>query len=293
MSRLVNISGHIMPAEQALVSAYDHGFLYGDGVYETLRTYDGIPFLLEGHLARLRRSAARIRILWEDLPVDPAEELRKSLLAAANGESLIRIVLTRGVGPFGYDPRGCGKPTLLVYVQPFETPPPSLYESGGRAVIVSVRRNPALALDPYIKSSNLLNNILGAIEAHEKGADEGIMLNLAGQVAEGSMTNVFLARAGRVATPPLSAGILDGLTREFVLGLCRDAGIPAEERDILPEELFAADEVFITSTTREVAPITRIDGRPIGAGRPGPLTGRLRGLFHAAVEALKAVHEGR
>src|SRR5262245_5537740 len=160
LPRLVNISGHIVPAEQALVSAYDHGFLYGDGVYETLRTYDGVPFLLDRHLARLRRSAGRIRISWEELPVDPADELRKALLAAANPESLIRIVLTRGVGPFGYDPNGCGKPTLLVYVQPFEPPPDSLYGQGGKAVVVSVRRNPTIALDPYIKSSNLLNNIL-------------------------------------------------------------------------------------------------------------------------------------
>jgi len=293
VTRLVNISGHIVPAEQALVSAYDHGFLYGDGVYETLRTYEGIPFLLDRHLARLHRSAERIWIRWEELPVDPAEELRKALLAAANTESLIRIILTRGVGPFGYDPHGCGKPTLLVYVQPFEAPPASLYEKGGRAILVSVRRNPTIALDPYIKSSNLLNNILGAMEAHEKGADEGIMLNLAGNVAEGSMTNVFIVRGQRVATPPLSAGILDGLTREFVLGICRDNGIAADEVDLRPEELAAADEAFITSTTREIAPIVQIDRRPIGAGRPGPVTGRLRALFHTAVQATKAVHEGR
>jgi len=290
VSRLVNINGHIVPAEQANISAYDHGFLYGDGVYETLRTYQGVPFLLDGHLARLRRSAGLIRIDWERLPVEPSEEVRKTLLAADNEESLIRLAVSRGVGPLGYDPALCPKPSLLVYVQPFDQPPEALYQDGARALIVTVRRNPPAALNPYVKSMNLLNNILAAMEALEKGAEEGIMLNLSGNVAEGSNTNVFAVRGGRLLTPPLAAGILDGLTREHVISLCLRAGIPCEETDIRPEELLSADECFLTSTTRELVPIVLIDGRPIGSGKPGPLTKRLLALFRAAVKEATGGH---
>ena len=290
MTRLVNITGHIVPSEQALVSAYDHGFLYGDGVYETLRTYGGVPFLLEGHLKRLRRSADMIRISWADLPVDPAEELRRALVAAGNSESLVRLALTRGSGPFGYDRTRCQKPNFLVYVEPFEPPSPQLYEEGATARIVSVRRNPTSALDPHIKSMNLLNNILAAMEAFEHGADEAFMLNLLGNVAESCSANIFIVRDGKVLTPPLSAGILDGLTRAHLLDLCRQEGIPAEETDFRGEDIHSAEECFVTSTTREVMPIARVDGRAVGQGKPGPSSLRLLDLFRASTSPADGGH---
>jgi branched-chain amino acid aminotransferase len=293
VARLVNINGHIVPAEQAHVSAYDHGFLYGDGVYETLRTYGGVPFLLDRHLARLRRSAERVRIPWDRLPVDPAEELRKALLAAGNKESLIRLAVTRGVGPFGYDPAVCPRPSYLVYVEEFTPPAERLYREGGRAIIVNVRRNPAVALDPHIKSMNLLNNILASMEAHDRGADEGIMLNLEGNIAEGSNTNVFAVRSGRVLTPPLSAGILEGLTREIVLSIGRGSEIPCGEQDLSPKDLLSSEECFLSGTTKELMPIVQVDGQAIGPGRPGPVTTRLLGLFRDAARRATLGHASR
>lgn len=292
MAKMVNINGHVVPAEQAHVSAYDHGFLYGDGVYETLRTYEGIPFLLDRHIARLHRSAERIRIASSLIPVDPGEEIRRTLLASGNSESLIRLVLTRGVGPFGYSPDICPRPSFLVYVEDFIRPSESLYEKGVTATIASVRRNPSTALDPHIKSINLLNNILAALDAHERGVDEAILLNIAGNVAEGSNTNVFCVRGDRVLTPPLSAGLLEGLTRDYLFSVCRGAGVPCEEQDLTRGDLLSADECFITSTTREIVPVVSIDGTAIGSGVPGPMTRRLLTLFREAARREIDGHAG-
>lgn len=294
LARLVDINGHIVPSEQALVSAWDHGLLYGDGVYETLRTYDGVPFLLDRHLARLRRSADRIRIPFEALPVDAAEEVSRTLLAAqGNEESLIRILVTRGPGPLGYAPELCPRPSLLVYVLEFSPPSEAVRSAGIKAALVEVRRNPKRALDPEIKSNNLLNNILAGQQAHARGAEEGILLNLDGHVAECTTSNIFAVRGGRVLTPPVSAGILEGLTREFLLETAARHAIPCAEETILPEELLGADEVFLTSTTREVMPVVRIDETVVGAGVPGPVTRRLMDLFHAAALASNASHAHR
>ena len=280
MSRRVNINGQIFPPEEAHIPVFDHGFLYGDGVYETVRTYSGVPFLLDAHLGRLRRSASRISIDLDKLPVDPKAELIRTLRAAENAESMIRLVITRGTGPFGYSPALCPHPSFFAFVQEFEPAPKASYRDGIAMAIVSVRRNPQAALDPHIKSINLLNNIMAAIEAKALGVDEGILLNLSGHVAESSMSNIFVVCGREVVTPPLSAGLLDGLTRDLLLGVCREAGIPAAERDLLPEDLFQAAECFLTSTTREVLPVTRIDGRTIGSGTPGPVTLKLITLFH-------------
>jgi branched-chain amino acid aminotransferase len=287
VARRVNINGQIFPPEEAHIAVFDHGFLYGDGVYETLRTYGGVPFLLDAHLGRLRRSASRLSIDLEKMPVDPKAELARTIRASGNAESMIRLVITRGTGPFGYSPSLCPHPNFLAFVQEFEPAPESAYRDGISMAVVSVRRNPQAALDPHIKSINLLNNILAAIEAKSRGVDEGILLNLSGRVAESSMSNIFIVSAGRVLTPPVSAGILDGLTRDFLLGVCRAAGIPAAEEDLTPEDLTRAEECFLTSTTREVLPVTTIDGRAIGSGAPGPLTRRLMTLFHEkALEAM-------
>ncbi len=286
VSRWVSINGQILPGEQAFVSAWDHGLLYGDGVYETLRTYSGRAFLLDRHLARLRRSAERILLPWAALPVDPGEEIRRTLHAASdNEESLVRVVVTRGVGPLGYAPELCPKPGLLIYVLEFTPPSGEARERGVTVAMTTIRRNPKSALDPEIKSNNLLNTILAGQQAHARGADEGVLLNMAGEVAECTTSNVFIVRGGEVITPPVSAGILEGLSREVALELCRAHGVPAFEKTIQPEALFGADEAFLTSTTREILPIVRVDDRRIGDGRPGPVTRRLMTLFHEKARA--------
>ena len=286
MSRWVSINGQIVPGEQAFVSAWDHGLLYGDGVYETLRTYAKRPFLLERHLARLRRSAERLLLPWAALPVDPGEEVARTLHAASdNEESLVRVLVTRGVGPLGYAPDLCPRPGLLIYVLEFTPPSGAVRERGVKVAMTTVRRNPKSALDPEIKSNNLLNTILAGQQAHARGADEGVLLNVNGEVAECTTSNIFIVSGGTVQTPPVSAGILEGLSREVTLELCRKHGIPAEEKTILPAELLSADEAFLTSTTREILPIVTVDDRSVGDGRPGPVTRKLMALFHEAARA--------
>lgn len=275
MGFFASINGTVVPAEQARVPVLDTGFTFGDGVYETLRTYAGRPFELGRHLGRLRASAARLGI---DLPL-PDGELRERLRAllerAANDESFIRLIVTRGVGDCSYHFERVQGPTVVMFVRPHEAPPESVYSDGLDVAIVSVRRNHPQALDPAIKSINLLNNVLAVREAQARGAAEAILLNQRGEVAEGASSNLFVVHAGRVSTPPLDAGILAGITRDLVVELGPAAGHPAHERRLSLEDLLAADEAFLTSSLKEVAPIRSIDGRPVGDGRPGPVTLRL------------------
>ncbi len=288
VTEVANVNGTILPLDRASVPVTDHGFLYGESVYETIRTYGGVPFLLERHLERLERSAAAIR-----LPVHSSRESmarQTSLTAEAarppscRDELSLRIVMTRGVGPLGYDPALCPHPNLVILARALDPPAAREIEVGVAAVVARVRRNPVAALDPAIKSSNLLNNILAAQEAHDAGAAEALLFNTAGWLAEGSITNVFLVKAGRLLTPGLDCGILDGLTRELVLEIARSGGIPCEEGRYGRDAVEQADEVFVTSTTREILPVARLDGRPVGAGSRGPVTGRLQELFRRRVE---------
>ena len=275
MGVFASVNGNVAPAEQARVSVLDNGFTFGDAVYETLRTYGGRPFHLDRHLERLRTSAGRLGI---EAPGDDAvfaRRLDELLERADNAESYIRIILTRGEGDISYRFDRVKGPTLVMVVKPFEPPPARDYAEGIPIVIASVRRNHPRALDPAIKSNNLLNNILAVREGQERGAAEAILLNDRGEVAEGASSNIFVVRGGAVATPPLDAGILPGITRRLVLDLCRALGIPAGEETLLAADLLAADEVFITSTTKEAAPVRTIDGRPVGDGRPGPIHQRI------------------
>ncbi|MBI4161496.1 MAG: aminotransferase class IV [Acidobacteria bacterium] len=290
MRELVNLNGEIRARERAVISVFDRGFLYGDSVYETLRTYGQVPFLLERHLDRLAASAGRIGIPVPDRG-RIGSEAAHTCSAADPGEYLVRIVVTRGEGPawpegppVGLDPSPCRRPNLVIFVVPFPEGIEALQERGVAVSIVPVRRNPAVALDPSIKSSNQLNNIL-AVAARGRSAFEAIMRNPQGYVAEGASSNVFIVRGGEAWTPPLAAGILEGITREVVLRLAADAGIPAREADILPEDLVGAEECFLTSTIKEVMPIVDCDGRRIGSGRPGPVTRELQGRFRALVAA--------
>jgi branched-chain amino acid aminotransferase len=275
MGVFASVNGNVVPAEQARVSVLDNGFTFGDAVYETLRTYAGRPFHLDRHLERLRASAARLGFAAPFGDEVFARRLDELLARAGNEESYIRVILTRGEGDISYRFDRVKGPTLVMVVKPFEPPPERDYVEGIPVVIASVRRNHPRALDPAIKSNNLLNNILAVREGQAQGAAEAILLNDLGEVAEGASSNVFVVKSGRAATPPLEAGILSGITRRLILDLCRELGVPAREETLLVADLFAADEVFITSTTKEAEPVRTIDGKPVASGRPGPVHRRI------------------
>ncbi len=281
----ISVNGRITAPDEAAVSPLDRGFLYGDGVYETIRTYGGRPFRLPQHLDRLRRSADRLAIPLEKAPVDITAEIARTVAAGENVESAIRVAVSRGVGPIGYDPAPLGPPTVVIYVRPCPSMPESFRREGIDVAIVGIARNPASALDPAIKSGNLLNNFLAWQEAHRLGAYEPILLNTEERLAEGASSNVFLAREGRLLTPPLEAGILEGVTRNLALDLARREGIPCGEEPLGAGDLRRAEEAFITSTLKGILPIRRCDGWPVRDGRPGPLTRRLLDLFDAEVQA--------
>jgi branched-chain amino acid aminotransferase len=285
-----SVNGAVLPAEEARVSVLDTGFTFGDSVYETLRTYGGRPFHLDRHLARLRASAGRLGIAVPDGDSVFLRDVDAVLARAANPESYIRIMLTRGVGDVSYHFDRVQGPTRVVIVKPYEPLPERCYSEGVPVIIASVRRNSPRALDPAIKSGNLLNNILAVREAQAAGAFEPILLNDMGEVAEGAGSNVFVVKDGAVRTPPLGAGILAGVTRQVLLEIGRGLGIPMLEETLTPADLLAADEAFITSTLKEAAPVRAVDGKPIGNGRPGPVTLRLLDAYreYAARQAAPA-----
>lgn len=285
MGFFASVNGIVTPAEEARVSVLDNGFTFGDSVYETLRTYRGRPFEWGRHLRRLRASADRLGI---SIPLGDGELLARLdavLERAANPESYIRIIVSRGVGDVSYHFERVKGPTVVIAVKALAPYPAWHYTEGIPVALVSVRRNHPRALDPAIKSSNLLNNVLAIREAQARGAEEAVLLNQEGAVAEGASTNVFVVRGGVVLTPVLEAGILAGVTREVVLGIARGLGLPAREQPLLPEDLRSADEAFLTSTTRETVPVRSVDGRAVGPVQPGPLTLRILEAFRAYAPA--------
>ncbi len=288
MPTVVNLDGTLLPPGEAKVSVFDRGFLYGDSVYEVVRTYGGRPFELAAHLARLRHSADRIGLEPKWDAARATAEIDRTLEAARGGdlpdpaeapwnagERYIRIVLTRGAGEIGLDPALAVDPVAVVIAQPLAGPPARAYVDGVKAAIVGVRRASPQAIDPSAKTGAHLPNVLALREARAAGAYEALLLDDRGFVTEGSSSNVFAARGGRIVTPPLAAGILEGVTRGVVLRLAREVGVPAEEAPLKPADLEAADEVFITSTIREIVPVVRLGDRAVGAGHPGPVTYRL------------------
>lgn len=283
MGSFASVNEVITPADEARVSILDNGFTFGDAVYETLRTYGGRPFALPRHLTRLRASADRLGFGLSRTDADIGRTLDALLARASNAESFIRLIVSRGVGDISYHFERVTGPTVVIAVKPFEGFPASHHADGIALALVSIRRNHRQALDPAIKSNNLLNNVLAVREAQAKGAAEAILLNQEGQVAEGASTNVFLVKDGITVTPPLDAGILQGITRELVLELAREDGVPIREAAVSPEALRQADEIFITSSTREVMPACVLDGQRVGSGRPGPITLRLLEAFRTAV----------
>ncbi|HUJ19111.1 MAG TPA: branched-chain-amino-acid transaminase [Nitrospirota bacterium] len=280
---LVYLNGNLVPKEDARVSVFDHGYLYGDGIYETLRAYDGMLFLADKHLLRLKSSADAISL---NLPL-PLEHIGKALLdtISANklGDAYVRIQVSRGTGEIGLDPALCPAPTMVIIAKPFTAYPAGYYERGVSVAIVKTRRNHPLALNPSIKGTNFLNNILAKIESIRAGAYEAIMLNWEGYVAEGTISNIFLVKAGVLYTPHLRTGILEGVTRGLLLELAGKESIETREAPILPRDLYEADECFITNTTIEVMPVSTVDGRPVGKGTPGPVTSVLRRAYQDEV----------
>jgi branched-chain amino acid aminotransferase len=277
MSATINVNGRISGERDAVISVLDHGFLYGEGIYETLRTYDGRPFLYDRHMHRLRRSAAMISLDLAFSDADLLTAIADTMTAAHLGarEAYIRVMVTRGVGELTYDIKATPTPSVVVIVKPQVDPPVEVYTRGVAAVIVSIVRNHPDTVNPMIKSNNLMNSALAMQEAYRRGAFEGIMRNYRGELAECTTSNLFIVRGGAALTPPLDAGLLPGITREFLFDVGRDAGIDVREAILRDEDLFGADEAFLTSTTRELVPITTVDDRTIGSGMPGPVTARL------------------
>jgi branched-chain amino acid aminotransferase len=276
MSACVSVNGRITSDRDAVISVFDHGFLYGEGIYETMRTYHRRPFLYDRHMRRLRNSA---RMIVLDLPfsdADLASQISDTMAAAhVEGEAYIRVLVTRGVGELTYDPQATPVPSVIIIVKPQADPAPDVYERGVRVVIVDVVRNHPDTVNPMIKSNNLLNSALAAQEAIRKGGFEGIMRNYRGELSECTTANLFIVRNGAALTPPIESGLLPGITREFLFEIGKEVGVDVREEVLRDGDLFAADEAFLTSTTREAVPIVTVDDKTIGGGRPGPVTRKL------------------
>jgi len=280
MERLVYVNGKLVPAGQACVNVYDHGLLYGDGVFEGIRMYNRRAFRLEAHLRRLFESARGIRLTMPWTPDDVARAVNETIAANSDlVDGYIRLVVTRGVGSLGLNPMLCKQPQLIVIVDTIVLYAEELYERGLRLITSSVMRNHPNALSPRIKSLNYLNNIMAKLEAVDADVPEALMLNHLGLVSEATGDNIFLVRRGEVQTPPVAAGILEGITRDEVIDICRSMGTACREVDVTRYDVYTADECFLTGTAAEVIPVVEVDGRVIGSGKPGPITQAIRAEF--------------
>ena len=287
MAATVNVNGRITGERDAVISVFDHGFLYGEGIYETMRTYHGRPFLYERHLRRLRNSARMILLEVPFTDADLAGQIRDTMAASdlKGGEAYIRVLVTRGVGELTYDPQATPTPSVIIIVKPQVDPAPEVYERGVRVVIVDVVRNHPDTVNPMIKSNNLLNSALAAQQAIRRGGFEGVMRNLRGELCECTTSNLFIVKDGAALTPPLESGLLPGITRELLFDVGKEVGVPVREQVLRDEDLFSANEAFLTSTTREAVPIVQVDDRTIGSGRPGPVTKTLLEGFRRRAHA--------
>lgn len=283
MSLQIYISGQFFNKEDAKISVYDHGLLYGDGVFEGMRSYSGKVFRLEEHLIRLYESARAIHL---QIPITAAE-MEKAVYETLKKNNLvdayIRLVVTRGAGSLGLDPNRTSNPQVIVIADLISLYPAEFYEKGLEIVTASTIRNHPAALNPRIKSLNYLNNIMAKIEGMHAGCIEALMLNHKGEVAECTGDNIFIVKRGKLLTPPIDAGILEGITRNAVLDLARAAGIEAHEIPLTRHDVYVADECFLTGSAAEVIPVVKIDSRPIGDGNVGSITKRLIADFKALV----------
>jgi branched-chain amino acid aminotransferase len=275
------VDGKFCSERDAKVSVFDHGLLYGDGVFEGIRAYHGSVFKLKEHLDRLYYSAKAILL---EIPLTPAEMMRavfETCRVNKVRDGYIRLVVTRGVGSLGLNPSSCRKACVIIIAGKIQLYPPEYYQRGLDLITVPTTRNLHNSINPAIKSLNYLNNILAKIEANNAGCEEAIMLNAAGFVAECTGDNVFIVKNGALLTPPLSAGALYGITRQTVIELAEATGIKVTEPNLTRYDLFCADECFITGSAAEIVPVVKIDGRVIGSGKPGPMTRKLTGEYHA------------
>ena len=277
------LNDRFVKEEEAVVSVFDHGFLYGDGVYETIRSYGSRIFMRDQHLARLRRSADGIGLtipISEDRwPTLLHEAMTRNDVGNTRNDVYLRITISRGAGPIGLDPALCSTPTVVIVAKPLHCPSPEHYRVGVKLIVARTRRNLPSALPPQIKATNFLNNILAKREAIAAGAFDSILLNWESHLTECTVSNLFFVRAGRLCTPALACGLLDGITRSIVLSLAQEAQIPVDEGYFGIEAIYQADECFVTNTSMEVMPVTMVDGHPVGNGTPGILTQELHRLF--------------
>jgi branched-chain amino acid aminotransferase len=285
MSLKVYVAGTLFDQQDAKVSVYDHGLLYGDGVFEGLRSYSGRVFRLGQHIDRLFDSARAIHLVIPMGKDELAQAVKDTLAANRLVDAYIRIVVTRGSGSLGLDPRRTSNPQVIIITDSISLYPDEYYRDGLKIVTAGTIRNHPGALSPRIKSLNYLNNILAKIEATNAGCLEALMLNHKGDVAECTGDNIFAVRKGELHTPSLDSGLLEGITRDAVIELARGRGVTVVERAMDRHDIYTADECFLTGTAAEVIPVVEVDGRPIGDGKPGPVTRDLLDRFHALVRS--------
>jgi branched-chain amino acid aminotransferase len=279
MELKIYLNGALVPESQAKVSVFDHGLLYGDGVFEGIRFYNGRVFRLEQHIRRLYDCA---RALLLNIPLTPEEMIRatcETIRANNLRDGYIRLVITRGVGPMGLSPFKCPKPSIIIIAASIALYPEDAYGTGLTMATVATRRPSHDMLSPQVKSLNYLNNVMAKVEAIQAGAEEGLMLNDSGLVAECTGDNLFIVRDGVISTPPLTAGALDGITRGIVFEIARELELPMRERDLSRHDIYTADECFLTGTAAEVIAAVKLDERAIGSGKPGIITNRIIARF--------------
>jgi len=280
------LNGGLVDSREAVVSVFDHGVLYGDGVFEGIRIYDGRIFECEAHVERLFSSARVIRLAIPYTKQEIVEAMNEAIRAnELTGSGYIRLVVTRGSGTLGLGPFDCHSPNVFVIADQIALYPKEMYDNGMAVIIAKTVRTSPRMLDPSVKSLNYLNNIMAKIEAGDVGVGEAIMLNENGFVAECTGDNIFIVEGGKVVTPPLSAGILPGITRGVVLRLAGKLGLDAAEEEISVERLLGADECFLTGTAAEVISVTKIDGQAVGDGAVGPVTQKLHAAFNEYIES--------
>ncbi len=285
MSLKVWMNGELVAGEDAKIGVYDHGLLYGDGVFEGIRTYGGKIFRLAEHMDRLYESAQAIRLVIPYTPQQLGEAIYETMKANGQSEAYIRLVVTRGLGDLGVDPIMTKGPMVFIITDKIALFPKEMYDKGVSIITAKTIRTPAQSLNPRVKSLNYLNNILAKIEASDAGVEEAVMLNYEGYVTECTADNIFIVREGRVLTPPLSAGFLEGITRDCVLELAGENGLETDQTNLILEDLYGADECFLTGTGAEIMPVIKVDGRVIGSGEPGPITRGLIESFHKYVNS--------
>ena len=282
MGLKIYLNGKLVDRERAVISIFDHGLLYGDGVFEGIRSYDCLVFQLKMHINRLYRSATGIKL---EIPLSK-EEMTQALIDTLKANKLrdayIRLVVTRGVGDLGLDPTKCQKPTVFIITDKIALYPREFYEKGLKIVVAKTRRNSNFALPPTIKSLNYLNNILAKIEANEAGVNEALMLNSEGYVCECTGDNIFIVKDNNVITPSIEAGALEGVTRDTVIELALDKGLKVEKKMLKLEDILDADECFLTGTAAEIIPVIAVDDKKIGHGQPGDKTKEMIAAFKEA-----------